>query len=1176
MTKKQYGSSRVFGRSSAAIVALAGLSVGLLASPTLAQDPEPTEAPASTQTPTQSLDRAEELLNRGRLIEAQHILGDFIKTDTLTDDQADMLDRLMGSLDRRLRSADPIEISLQKAEFALAQGDIAAMRRHLDAVERSRDITGSQREIAEALRTKGDSVASTVESLAGDFIEQARNDYIAGRFARAKSTLAVLTRAGVELPPEADAIRTQIFNIELERGRPFHIVEAAGLFEPGVLARLTDEGEVAAADETPLVDLFGEATFEDDQPGVIRRDDDQPDDGVPPLDAPIDLPGDDAAQPDVDDPGAGQPQPDDIIERSLRVAAQAKLAEADQAFANAEYNRALTLYNELLATSKAYFSPEQIQQIQQNASDARISLNQPGGDLIEEFGNSQEAARTELRREFDNLLQQAQQKLDSGDVAGARERASSARLVLNGGKSILAESEYETRLAQIDDMISKIETEAINIQIREAQQREQDIRLRAEQDQVKAQQQRQAKINEQLDRVRALQFEQKYSEALEVLDQTLFLDPNNPAALLMKDILRDVVITRRYQGISRNRKFEYANLTLDNYEASTPISEIITYPDDWPRLSLNRGEPVSAAEKPENRRVLTALETQRIPVDFDNPLGDVIGFLETVTGQNFDVDWASLNLLSIDEQTPVQLRLNNVPINTVLDRIVEKISDPFSPAGWAVHDGIIQIASEEVLRRNTALVIYDIRDLLIEVPDYEDAPTIDLQNVLQSAGGGGGGGGGGRSPFSGNLNNTNDNQDRDRQDRIDQIVDIIQNNVDFDGWQDNGGDTGFIQELSGALIIRNTPKNHRQISGLLSQIRAQRAMQINVETRFLLVNQDFFEEIGFDLDVYFGADNNQVQFARANDPTIRASDFFEFNPSATATDSGVGLQRSVTGAANTINGVAGGTTQGVINPTRYSPIGAAQNSLGLTEQLGGNAGNFASSILSAAPALGVAGQFLNDIQVDFLVKATQADQRSVQLTAPRLTFTNGQIANIVVATQTAFVSQLTPVVATSAVGFTPTVSVVSEGVTMEIEGTVSSDRRYVTMNVQTGVSRIDGFAEQPVTAVAGGQLVNSEDVQSFIQLPTVTVTRIQTTVTAPDQGTVLLGGQRLVTEFEIETGVPVVSKIPILSRFFTNRIESKEEQTLLILIKPTILIQAEQEERNFPGLGDTIQNSFGG
>ncbi|MEN0019488.1 MAG: hypothetical protein AAF747_01240, partial [Planctomycetota bacterium] len=93
--------------------------------------------------------------------------------------------------------------------------------------------------------------------------------------------------------------------------------------------------------------------------------------------------------------------------------------------------------------------------------------------------------------------------------------------------------------------------------------------------------------------------------------------------------------------------------------------------------------------------------------------------------------------------------------------------------------------------------------------------------------------------------------------------------------------------------------------------------------------------------------------------------------------------------------------------------------------------------------------------------------------------------------------------------------------------------------------------------------------------PTVTTTRVQTTVTVPDQGTVLLGGQRVVTEAEIETGVPVLSKIPILNRFFTNRIESREESTLMILIKPTILIQGEQEDRAFPGLNDTLRQ-FGG
>jgi type II secretory pathway component GspD/PulD (secretin) len=104
--------------------------------------------------------------------------------------------------------------------------------------------------------------------------------------------------------------------------------------------------------------------------------------------------------------------------------------------------------------------------------------------------------------------------------------------------------------------------------------------------------------------------------------------------------------------------------------------------------------------------------------------------------------------------------------------------------------------------------------------------------------------------------------------------------------------------------------------------------------------------------------------------------------------------------------------------------------------------------------------------------------------------------------------------------------------------------------------------------------VSSADTQSFIELPQITVTRVRTTVTVPDEGTLLLGGQRLITEQEVETGVPVLSKIPILNRFFTNRIETKEESTLLVLVKPTVLIQSEQEEKNFPGLADQLQTGL--
>ena len=65
-------------------------------------------------------------------------------------------------------------------------------------------------------------------------------------------------------------------------------------------------------------------------------------------------------------------------------------------------------------------------------------------------------------------------------------------------------------------------------------------------------------------------------------------------------------------------------------------------------------------------------------------------------------------------------------------------------------------------------------------------------------------------------------------------------------------------------------------------------------------------------------------------------------------------------------------------------------------------------------------------------------------------------------------------------------------------------------------------------------------------------------------GTLLLGGQSISGEIEREAGVPVLSKIPFLKRLFTNRGMSKDDQVLLILVKPTIIIQREQEQRQFP------------
>ncbi|MBX3386895.1 MAG: hypothetical protein KF768_10020 [Phycisphaeraceae bacterium] len=1131
-------------------------------------------------TLAEPLQAAAAMAEQGRLIQAKAMLDDLVRSGRVhslsEQDRAESL-RLLRRIDNQIRTADPDEISLQRAEWYVTTGEYGQSERHLNAV-------AGKPGLSRAMRLRADQLIETLRSrraelvpLVPELILQAETDFQSGRFAASKTAIASVLRSGVELTESQKATlehyQIKILEIEAEQGRAFDITQGGvslSVMQPGTVRRGSSQPsappeeprEQPASNEPESIDLVGSqpapsgssaVTIEDLSTGERREVESRPAAAQPEPTPP-------APQPSVAPPISDG----DLIQAAMRADAQAMLVQATAAYEAARYREAVEKFSLCVGPMRQYLSVEEVARAERGLADARVRLNQPGaGDFSQEIVRSQEQVRQQVQAEFRTIMSEANKALEAGDTARATEQVARARLVVSGGRGSFTEGEYENFLREIDELNGKIRTRdrELNEQARQREERERITRQQQLEEQRALERDR--KINENIDRIRALQAERKYRDALKVVEDVLFLDPNNPTALLLKDILRDIIIYDEYNRIQQDKFWGHAQLRLDAEETMIPTREIMDFPDNWPNKTVMRGEQSAFVDTAENRRVLAQVSNTRLPADFSgNRLEDVITFVQTVTQLPIDTDWDSLSQIGVDRDTQVSLRLSPMPLNVLLDRILFKVSsDPFQKAAWTVNQGVLEISSDEALRRNRLLLIYNIQDLLFDIPNYTEVPEIDLNSVLQQ-----GGGGQGQSPFQGTGGGGPGTEPRPtREERTRRIIDIIQANVDQNGWVDNGGETGTLQELNGSLIITNTPANHREIVGLLSKLREIRNMQINVETKFLLVNQNWFEQIGFDLDIVINANNNQVRTARGTDPNIQPGDFFDFSDRG-ASGGNRGLQRTIT------SGTPGATAQGVVNPAGWSPVSGQQNSLGLANSLA--VGDFASAVLAQAPALGIAGQFLDDIQVDFLIQATQADQRTVQLTAPRLTFTNGQIANIFVVTQQAFVSDLEPVVGDSAVGFDPDVSVASEGVTLLVEGVISADRRYVTMNVDAGVARIDGFAREQVTAVAGGQLVNSADTGSFIQLPTITVTRVRTTVTVPDEGTILLGGQRLITELEVETGVPVLSKIPVLNRFFTNRIESKEEQTLLILMKPTILIQSEQEERAYPGLQDSVRSGL--
>jgi type II secretory pathway component GspD/PulD (secretin) len=1109
-----------------AIAASFPLSLALAAGQPVSNDP----VQPATGTIEQSIETARQLLGQNRPVAARALLLKALQNQTPSAELHREALRVLADASQAMRTANPIDVSLEKARVALDEGDVRLAEQHVHAVTSSPTASKEQSAAAGALSKQVSAKKSELAAAVPSALEQAKRDFAAGRYEEAKAGFQMVSRSGVKLSASQQA--------DLES----HQMKLVQMGDSGLFSPVASAGQM--------------------QPGRVERREDQP------LELP---PAKPAAQPET------QPPQQDLIAQARRTEAANAITQADNAFNNGRFQDAVSRYTAIRNEYRAYLTEAQLAHVSARIDEAQARRGatpagtQPG--QIERQQRYNESVAT-----FNNDLEQARRARESGEFNRARDLIARARLTINSNRDLFAETELENYNKTASNALADVEKAQQAAMEQEMRRKAEEAARLSDQYEREARQARERKIVELIDRARANQSEKRYAEALQAVEQLLVIDPINPTGLLLRDTYIDILTFERAHKAYQRKHEAFGALSVDSSEASIPPVNVVNYPLDWPAISARRGEPVQFAETPENRAVLASLATKRIPsVTFnDNALRDVVEYVKTVTGMNMDTDWTSLEMASIQPDTTVSLNLVNVTAKVLLDRIVEKVSgtDKSTKADWAVIDGVVTIASDEKIRKRTELVIYDVKDLLVDVPDYRDVPQIDLQQALQASQGGGGGGG--QSPFRNDQQQQNpEERNRIREENLDQLITIIRDNIDPDGWQDNGGDTGRITRMNnqGNLIITNTPKNHRAIAGLLAKLREIRAMQINVETRFLLVNQDWFEQIGFDLDLYFHNKSTQVRTARANDRTILPSDFFDFR-------NGGGLKRLVTGQQAPNGPVVGspdGTqiNQGVVNPNNWSPIGVGQNSLGLTTGLAPQS-DWSDAILGAAPALGIAGQFLDDVQVDFLIQATQADRRSIQLTAPRITFTNGQASNIYVATQTAFVSDLTPVVGDSSVGFDPTIAVVTEGVTLLVEGTVSADRRYVTMNVDAGIARIDGFAQQSVSAVAGGQLVNSAQTQSFIQLPQVTVTRVRTTVTVPDQGTILMGGQRLTTEYEVETGVPVLSKIPIISRFFTNRIESKEEQTLLILVKPTVLIQNENEEVQFPGLLDSIRAGMGG
>ncbi|MFM9959056.1 MAG: hypothetical protein ACKVZJ_13405 [Phycisphaerales bacterium] len=200
-------------------------------------------------------------------------------------------------------------------------------------------------------------------------------------------------------------------------------------------------------------------------------------------------------------------------------------------------------------------------------------------------------------------------------------------------------------------------------------------------------------------------------------------------------------------------------------------------------------------------------------------LGDIVTFLRDLTGANIDPVWTDERAEGLDPEQQITLSVRDQPAIRLLEKVLDKCGQNAGEATWQFDSaGAVQIGLKSSLNKFGTLVIYDIRDLLFELPDYNQVPELDLNSVLSqggSAGGGGGGGGGGGSSLFGGGGGAGGDQNRpiDDERAAQRIIDLITETVEPSQWQDNGGDGGTIRFYNGNLLIKAPDYMHRRIVG---------------------------------------------------------------------------------------------------------------------------------------------------------------------------------------------------------------------------------------------------------------------------------------------------------------------------------------------------------------------------
>ena len=209
---------------------------------------------------------------------------------------------------------------------------------------------------------------------------------------------------------------------------------------------------------------------------------------------------------------------------------------------------------------------------------------------------------------------------------------------------------------------------------------------------------------------------------------------------------------------------------------------------------------------------------------------DALDFLRDISGINMTVNWKALEAAGITKEAPVTLRLRAISLRKALQMVLTEAGGGSDTLAYDIDEGVVEITTKEQADSRMITKVYPIEDLIMDIPDFTDAPEFDLASITnqqnQNGGGGGVGGGGGYSGGGGSSQqglfggsgggggqgNNREAPGKTKTERANDLIDLIRSIVQPDIWQENGGKAA-IRYWQGNLIITAPRSVHEAIGG---------------------------------------------------------------------------------------------------------------------------------------------------------------------------------------------------------------------------------------------------------------------------------------------------------------------------------------------------------------------------